>query len=199
LTFKRRFGKIPGLQRSLPIPQAPFEQISSDILGPFPVSSKGNRYIINAVCMLHTFKYIEIQPLKGIKTSDIIHFYEDRIFTKNSCPSIILTDRGSNYVSELYNAYNKFYGVFPRRICAYNSNGNSYSERINSQIHFAISTYVNYKCNNWDQYLNQFQFAYYSTRHKSHLYSSFFLLYSREPVFPSQFDVEEAHPALESK
>lgn len=197
ISYKQRYGKKHGLMGNLPIPQRPFSQICTDILGPLPMSRRGNKYIITASCML--IKYIEIRAIKNATTEEILAFFEEQIYTRYGCPDIIHSDNGSQYISQLYEASARLYKIEPRRITFYNSPANGIAERLNSTLHSMICKYVNSNSNNWDEELHNLAFAYNSTPHASHKYTPFYLLYGREPVFPSQFKIEEAPPLIECK
>ena len=81
----------------LPIMSEPFQRIAMDI-GPLPKSRSGKRFVL-VVCDYAT-RYPEAVPLR---TMDAEHIGEElvQIFSRVGVPSEILTDQGSNFMSQL--------------------------------------------------------------------------------------------------
>ena len=82
----------------LPIMGEPFERIAMDIVGPLPRSRAGHRYVL-VVCDYAT-KYPEAVPLKSIDAECIAEELV-KIFARMGIPKEILTDQGSNFMSQL--------------------------------------------------------------------------------------------------
>ena len=76
----------------------PFERVAMDIVGPLPRSRMGNRYIL--VLCDYVTRYPETVPLCCI---DAEHMAEElmRVFSRVGIPKEILTDQGSNFMSQL--------------------------------------------------------------------------------------------------
>jgi hypothetical protein len=182
---KRYFGLQAGLLQPLPIPDSPFEFISTDIMGPLPETSKGNKYIINAIC--HFSKWAEIKAIPDATAETIATFLEEQIFCRHACPKYLLSDNGPGYISKILAAHTKMYGVVHKYITPYNSRGNGLSERLHQTVSRMLSHYVNSQHTNWDQYIHQVQWAYNSTCQKSTKQSPYFILYGKEPSLPYHF------------
>ena len=76
----------------------PFERIAMDIVGPLPRSRRGNQYIL-VVCDYAT-RYPEAVPLRttdaGTVAEHLIH-----LFSRVGIPKEILSDQGTNFMSQL--------------------------------------------------------------------------------------------------
>ena len=79
----------------LPIPvQDAFDRLACDIIGPFPPSKLGNRYVV--VFSEYLTKWVEAFPVSSIGASVIAHSLVDEIFARHGAPRTLLSDRGSN-------------------------------------------------------------------------------------------------------
>ena len=77
------------------------EFIAMDLIGEFhPASSKGNRYVLTAVCMLTGFTFCI--PLKSKCTEDVINAYIDHICCPFGPSKKILTDNGMEFKNRLW-------------------------------------------------------------------------------------------------
>ena len=90
---QRRVPLVP-----LPIMREPFKRIAMDIVGPLPRSRRGNQYIL-VVCDYAT-RYPEAVPLRttdaGTVAEHLIH-----LFSRVGIPKEILSDQGTNFMSQL--------------------------------------------------------------------------------------------------
>ena len=82
-------------------PPQPMEFIAMDLIGEFhPVSSKGNRYALTAVCMLTGFTFCI--PLKSKCAEDVIKAYINHICCTFVPSRKILTDNGTEFKNKLW-------------------------------------------------------------------------------------------------
>ena len=77
----------------------PFDTVGIDLLGPFPLSSRGNLYVLTVIDgFTHWPEFIAI-PDATAKTITRA-FFED-IICRHGCPKRLLSDRGSQFLSNL--------------------------------------------------------------------------------------------------
>ena len=82
-------------------PPQPMEFIAMDLIGEFhPASSKGNRFVLTAICMLTGFTFCI--PLKTKCAEDIIKAYIDHICCTFGPSKKILTDNGTEFKNKLW-------------------------------------------------------------------------------------------------
>ena len=82
----------------MPIVDEPFSRVAMDMIGPLNRSKNGNKYVL-VLCDYAT-RYPEAVPLKNVDaetTSEAIA----EAFTRFGIPKEVLTDQGSNFMSEL--------------------------------------------------------------------------------------------------
>ncbi|KZS16051.1 Uncharacterized protein APZ42_018259 [Daphnia magna] len=73
-----------------------------DLLGPFPLSHKGNKMLIVAVDYLT--EWVELKAMPTGKAEDVTEFFFYKIFLRHGAPKQIITDRGKRFVYELTEA-----------------------------------------------------------------------------------------------
>jgi len=75
----------------------PFERLQMDILGPFPVSTLGNKYLL-VVTDCFT-KWVEAFPISNFKTNTVARVLVDQVVSRFGVPTEIHTDQGRNFDS----------------------------------------------------------------------------------------------------
>jgi hypothetical protein len=86
----------------------PFELIEMDIVGPFPVSDKGNRYILTVID--HFTRWPEAYALSKQDTQSVLDCLEDFI-SRHGVPDQILTDQGTNFEAQLFKSFCQSLGI----------------------------------------------------------------------------------------
>ena len=128
-TSTRRVHPAPMVP--LPIIQEPFQRIAMDIVGPLPRSHSGKKYV-QVVCDYAT-RYPEAIPLHSI---DAEHIAEElvKLFAWVGVPSEILTDQGSNFVSQLLAEVYHLLHIKPIRTSPYHPQTDGLVERFNQTL-----------------------------------------------------------------
>ena len=71
----------------------PFDRIAIDVLGPLPVTPRGNEYVV--VCTDYMTKWVEAFPTQKNDSEVIARVLVEGVVCKHGCPRSLLTDRGS--------------------------------------------------------------------------------------------------------
>jgi len=72
--------------------EMPFEMLQMDILGPFPVSASGNRYLlIISDCFT---KWVEVFPIRNFRTKTIAEILVNQMISRFDVPLEVHTDQG---------------------------------------------------------------------------------------------------------
>lgn len=168
-----------------------FDCVGIDILGPFPQSQQGNKYIV--VATEYLTRMAMAHPYPDATSESVADFILKQIIVQHGCPKRILSDRGTQFISkatrELY-ALLKIQGI----LCSgYNPATNGLTERMNATLATMVSMYVSSSHRDWDLYIQMLVFAYNTSQHASTGFSPFFLLYGRESNTPVDvlFDVSD--------
>ncbi|KAK8780235.1 hypothetical protein V5799_018426 [Amblyomma americanum] len=124
--------KPAGLLKPIDPPQIPFQQVGMDLLGPFPVSSMGNRYIVVATDYLS--RYCETKALPRGTAAEIAQFFVHHIVLRHGAPVVVLTHRGTAFTSALTHEVLRLSGTSHRKTTAYHPQTNGLTERLNKTI-----------------------------------------------------------------
>lgn len=159
-----------------PIPERPFQTISSDILGPLPVTEQGNQYIL--VVRDYTTRYTVLSALKHKSADDIINAWRFTISNYGSS-EILITDNAQEYISEKLRNFCKFYNTRKVEISPYHASSQGLSERVNREINKLLRIYTTTHAtkNYWDDLLPVLQLTINNTFNSTIKETPFYALY----------------------
>ncbi|GFS92474.1 retrovirus-related Pol polyprotein from transposon 17.6 [Trichonephila clavipes] len=185
----------PG--RLVPIPPAiaPFHRIGIDLLGRFPKSAHGNKWII--VCTDYSTRYAITKALPTAEVDEIAKFLLEEIVLRHGAPRVIITDRGAVFRSRLVSSLVDLCNIDHRFTTAYHPQTNGLTEHFNKTLADMLSMYVDVEQKNWDEILPFVTFAYNTAKQETTGFTPFYLLHGREaettldtmlPFCPNDFD-----------
>ena len=160
----------------LPVISEPFKRVAMDLVGPLPRSKSGNKYIL-VLCDYAT-RYPEAIPLRSI---DAEHVAEEiiKIFARVGVPEEILTDQGSQFMSQLLAELYRLLHIHSIRTSPYHPQTDGLVERFNQTLKGMLRKSVADEGKNWDKLIPYLLFAYREVPQASTGFSPFELLYGR--------------------
>lgn len=180
--FKVPRGPSKGLMQPIPISQI-FDRIHVDIVGPIKASTtSGNKYIITAIDAFSRFGYARAKP--EVKTTDIIAFLEEEIFTKYGVPESIVSDNGCQFTSKAFVEFVKQLGIKQSLTSEYHPQSNGMDERFNGTLVKILKNYLDKSGSDWDKNLKWALFLYNNTPNESTQLSPFVILHGVSPRTP---------------
>jgi len=184
----QRRGKNRRIEPLHPIKVGqPFDRLGMDIVGPLPVTKRGNAYIV--VATEYLTKWPEACALPNAKASSVVSFFYEDIICRHGCPKEILTDRGTHFVNEMLDSLCNELGVKHKLSTAYHPQTNGLVERFNRTLCEALAKYANENKDDWDIYLSSVLFAYRTKKHNTTCHEPFYLIYGRDATLPIEFSV----------
>ena len=179
----RRMHGLKAFLNPLELTTKPFEVIGMDFLGPVkPPSLLGNNYVL--VITDYFTKWIEAVPLPNYTALVTCKALMDRIILRHGPPKAIITDRGSNFTSELFSALCKALNIKRMTTTAYHPQTNGQTERFNKTVAEMLRKYLTTGFEKWEDMLGPVTFAYNNSTHSSTLETPYFLNHGRDPVMP---------------
>jgi len=160
----------------------PFDRIASDVLGPLPVSTNGNKYII--VFTDYLTKYCMTAAIPNVTANLTAKLFVRKVVLKHGAPLEFLTDQGTNYTAQLIKEICEICSTRKLQTTPYHPQTDGLVERFNKTLTNMLSNYVNATHTDWDTILPYVTFAYNTTKQASTNFSPFFLLYGREARLP---------------
>ena len=183
-----RKNKHPQIQSQAGFP---LERIHMDFMGPFPTSSRGNKYIL---VMVDNFtKWCEVIPLESQTAEVTAKTAVNEFFCRMGYPDQIVSDQGSNFEAELFRNMCKLLKIHKKRTTAYRPSANGQAERMNRTLLNAIRCFVNKQQNDWDLYLPQIASALRATVNRNTGFTPNRLMLGREVATPAEL-MYPGHP-----
>ena len=155
----------------------PFEILSWDIMGPLPISSQGNKYIL-VVTDIFT-KWVEAFALKDTTANTLAIVLLNEIICRYGAPCTLHSDQCANLCSSIIQCLCALLGVSTTRISAYHPEGNGQVERFNRTLEAIIAKTITDNQHNWDRQLPKALFAYRTAIHETTHFSPFHLMFRR--------------------
>ena len=164
----------------LEIATAPFEVIGMDFLGPIkPESLNGNKYVL---VLTDAFsKWTEVVALPNQTAETTCRALMDKIILYHGPPKIIITDRGSNFTSRLFNNLCRELKTKHKTTTAYHPQSNGMTERFNKTMVEMIRKYIADGFERWEEVLGPMASAYRNSVHASTMETPYFLITARDP------------------
>ena len=123
----------------LPVIEVPFTRIAMDMVGPLPRTEDGHRYILTIVD--YGSRYPDAIPLRTTSSQDVAEALLE-YFSRVGLPKEILTDRGSNFTSDLMDKLYQMLGIHGIRTSAYHPQTDGMVERYNATLKSCLRKYV---------------------------------------------------------
>lgn len=108
------------------------ERVALDIMGPLPLSDKGNRYLL--VIEDYFTKWTEAVPLPDQEAITVANALIESVITKFGVPRELHSDQGSNFESNVFKEMCKLLGIQKTRTSPYRPQSDGMVERANQTI-----------------------------------------------------------------
>lgn len=160
----------------------PLERIATDILGEFPETENGNRYII--VISDYFTKWTEAFPMRNMEAQTVAKIVTNEVICRLGCPATIHSDQGRQYESILFTEVCKLLQIRKTRTTPYHPQSDGMVERFNKTLATMLSAYVDENHRDWDESIPFVMMAYRASQHESTGYSPNMLMLGREVATP---------------
>lgn len=178
--------KVPMIITDTPI--EPFEKCALDIVGPLNQTENGNKYILTFQDCLT--KFSKAIPLPNQEAVTVAKEFVTKIVCDHGIPKKILTDQGTNFLSEVFKGICKLLKISKLQTTAYHPESNGALERSHRTLAEYLRHYVNDEQNNWDEWLPYAMFTYNTTPHSATRFTPFELMYGRQAEIPTSLKTE---------
>ena len=103
-----------------------------DVLGPFPPSSRGNRYVV--IFSDYLTRWCEAFPFPSVGATVIARLLVDEIIARHGAPRVLLSDRGTNVLSKIVAEVCKIFRIHKVNTSSYHPQTDGLVERFNSTL-----------------------------------------------------------------
>jgi transposase InsO family protein/predicted aspartyl protease len=157
------------------------ERVCVDIVGPFPVSCRGNKY---ALVVTDCFtKYVEVYPMPNQEATSVAQVLAKEFFSRYGVPTYLHSDQGTQFESQLFAETCKLLGITKTRTTPFRPQSDGQSERNIKTLTRMIAMTTDEQ-ENWDEYLPFLTMAYRATPQESTGLSPNFMMFGRELQMP---------------
>ena len=163
---------------------APCDFIATDYLGPFPVTDRGNRYLL--LLTDHFTKYVEILPVPDMTAKVCASKIVNEFISKWGCPLILHSDQGRSYESRVFREMCRMLEVKKSHTRARNPKGNGQSERFNRTLLRMVKAYLRGSQKDWNLNLGCLAWAYRATPNEATKLTPNLLMMGREVRLPAE-------------
>ena len=164
----------------------PWEQLHCDVVGPFPVTDSGNRYVIVFIERLTAWP--EAFSVPSTEAHIVAELLLQEVIFRFGVPRCFITDQGSNFLSNLMTEVCTMLQIKKINTSPYHPQSNGIVERLNGTLVKGISHFVASRQNDWDRYLPSVLFAYRTSINASRKESPYYLMFGREATLPTDLN-----------
>lgn len=169
----------------------PWQIISLDLMGPFPRSKSGNKYLL-VICDWFS-KYPCLFPIQEATSKKVVNILENNIFLEYGLPEIVIADNGKQFTSNDFKKLLQSYQVPKFWFNARYHPQNNFTENTNKIIGCALRAYVADNHKLWDKEIPKIQVALRTAVHSVTGLSPFYLNSGREFIFSGTDHVAYRH------
>ena len=166
-----------------PIPvEGPFDRVAVDVLGPFPTSERGNKYVV--IFTDYFTKWPEAFAIECADAATTARLFVEEILCRHSAPRKLLSDRGKNFLAKVVKGICQMVNTSKVNTTSYHPECDGFVERFNHTLTTIISMYVSEHQKDWDLFIPYALFAYRTAVQSSTNETPFYLMYGRDPRLP---------------
>ena len=166
--------------------EKPFDMIGIDFVGPLPKTENGNQWLL--VITDYATRWVEAFPTRDSKARTVAEILIKQIIARYGAPKKLLSDRGRNFLADLIYQVCELYRTKKINTTAYHPQTNGLTEKFNGTLCQMLSSYMNEKQTDWDEYIEVCLFAYRTSKQETTKETPFRLLYGRDARLPSDID-----------
>lgn len=168
-----------GLLRSLPTPQAPWQDISMDFVVGLPWSNGHDAIWVVADRLT---KQRHLVPCRGdVDARELADLFLQWVFRLHGLPETIVSDRGTQFASHFWGRLCERLQIGRRMSTAFHPQTDGQTERLNAVMEQYLRSYVNYLQDDWSSWLPLAEFAANNQASESTQVSPFFALHGYHP------------------
>jgi len=160
----------------------PFERVQMDILGLFPASYKGNKYLL-VISNCFT-KWVEAFPLENFKASTTAEVFVNQVVSRFDVPLELHMDQGRNFDSRIFKELSRLLGIKKTRTTSFHPQSNGLVERQHQTLTNYLAKFVSENQRDWNRWIGMSLLAYRSARQETTRISPVELCLGRELKLP---------------
>jgi transposase InsO family protein len=175
------------------VPSRPWEVISYDLIVGLPVSAGFDTILVIVDTFTKACKFIPTNDT--ITSQGFARFTIDHVFRNHGLPQKVISDRGSQFVSNFMKEVYRKLGVRMNPSTAYHPQTDGQTERINQELELYLRIFTNHRQTDWADLLSLAEFCYNDREHSSTGHSPFYLNTGQHPFKGTNYPRSGRTPA----
>jgi hypothetical protein len=163
-------------------PDIVWQNCSMDVVGPLTPTLQDNKYLLTFQDGLS--KFTVAVPIKQQDAMTLARAFVKEMILKFGIPQVLLTDPGSNFLSELFYNVCKLLRVKRIKTSAYRPPTNGALERTHRVLVEYLRCYILDNQTDWDSLISYATSVFNTTPHSSTGFNPYELLFGRKPSIP---------------
>ena len=165
------------------IVEQPWTVVASDVMGPFPRSKSGHKYVL--VFQGLFTKWVDVVIIRTANEPTIKRRFEDLVVSRWGAAEVVHTDNSTEFSNRLIEQTCKGLVIVHTTYPVYHAQANP-TERVNRVLKTMIAAFLRNDHRDWDWHLHDFRFAYNNAVYGSLKVTPAFWNFAREPLhYPS--------------
>jgi hypothetical protein len=148
----------PGLLQPNKVPSQAWGNISVDLIVTLPESEGYTSILVVVDCLTKLAHFIPTHDQLGAPGT--AQLYKDHVWKHHGIPAKIISDRGTQFVSEFMVELNKMFKISTALSTAYHPETDGQTEQTNLKLKQFLCLFVNFKQNDWADLLAYAKFVY---------------------------------------
>ena len=161
----------------------PLQRIAMDILGPLPVTTIGNKYVL--VISDYFTKWADALPLPNMEAETVAREFVRHFVCVFGAPTYLHTDQGRNFDSKLIKEVCHLLGIIKTRTTAYHPQSDGLVEQLNRTLLSMLGTLPSENEDSWDLLLPMVMLAYRTSVQETTGATPYSLMFGREARLPA--------------
>ena len=188
---RQKIGQRPRPARTA------WETVAVDLMGPYPRSNKGNRFILVVTDMFS--RWVEAFPLRQSTATKLTQVLENEVFSRWGYPRRILSDNGTQFTGHVWTEASRHWDSELWTTPAYHPQANP-TERRNQEIKKGLRLRLQPgNQRTWDQYLPELLFGLRRRRNAATGSTPSDLLLGRTILLPGEWRLSTPDQTTEQK
>ncbi|XP_073459965.1 protein NYNRIN-like [Aquarana catesbeiana] len=175
--------------------EGPWNALQMDYMGPLPVTSRNNRYILVVTDLFS--KWVEIFPTKSNTAQTTAKILVEQVFSRWGLPASIESDQGTHFTGKMVKTCLEMLGVEQKFHIPYHPESSGQVERANRQIKTMLKKFVHINGKNWDNLLPLLAMAIRATPSYATRLTPFEVLTGRQMRLPEHLWLEMHTPTID--
>jgi len=163
------------------VPFRKWSSISLDLVTGFPVSQSFDTLLVVVDRFSKMAHYIATTT--DINSKGIARLFLDNIFRVHGLSDSIVSDRGTQFVSQFTRSLTDLLGIQQKVSTAFHPQTDGQTERIHAVVEQYLRGYCNYQQDNWSELISMAEFSYNNTLYATLGITPFYAMYGNNPRY----------------